>query len=68
MRFIAKIEEEQKANIQQIVRSLEGMGVEVRRVMKMTGTITGDSGAMKLAEVKIKGIESVERDRSLRTK
>ena len=68
MLFIAKVEEGQKPNIQQIAKSLEGMGIEVKRVMKMTGTITGDSGAMKLAQVKIKGIESVERDRSLKTK
>ena len=68
MHFIAKVEEGQKPNIQQIAKSLEGMGIEVKRVMKLTGTITGDSGSLKLAQVKIKGIESVERDRSLRAK
>jgi hypothetical protein len=68
MRFIAKVEEGQRPNIQQIVKSLEGMGVAVSRVMKLTGTITGDSGTVTLSKLKIKGIESVEKDRRLRTK
>lgn len=68
MRFIAKVEEGQRPNIQQIAKSLKGMGVEVSRVMKMTGTIAGESGAVSLAKLKIKGIESVERDRRLGTR
>jgi len=68
MLFIAKVEEGQKPNIREIARSLEGMGVQVKRVMKLTGTITGDSGALSLGKVKIKGIESVEKDRTLRAK
>jgi len=68
MLFIAKVEEGQKPNIREIAKSLEGMGVQVKRVMKLTGTITGDSGALSLGKVKIKGIESVEKDRTLRAK
>jgi len=67
MRFIAKVEEGQRPNIRQIAKSLEGMGVAVSRIMKLTGTITGDSGAVTLSKLKIKGIESVEKDRRLRS-
>jgi hypothetical protein len=68
MLFIAKVEEGQKPNIRAIAKSLEGMGIRVKRVMTMTGTITGDSGVLSLGKVKIKGIESVEKDRSLKAK
>lgn len=68
MLFVAKVEEGQKPNIRAIAKSLEGMGVQVKRVMQLTGTITGDSGALSLGKVKIKGIESVEQDRRLRAK
>jgi len=68
MLFIAKVEEGQKPNIRAIAKSLEGMGVQVKRVMQLTGTITGDSGSLALGKVKIKGIESVEQDRRLRAK
>lgn len=68
MLFIAKVEEGQKPNIREIARSLEGMGITVKRVMTLTGTITGDSGALSLGKVKIKGIESVEKDRGLKAK
>ncbi|HLZ85664.1 MAG TPA: hypothetical protein VKQ52_00435 [Puia sp.] len=68
MHFIAKVEEGQRPNIRAIAESLKGMGVQVRRVMRMTGTITGDSGSLTLGQVKIKGILSVEQDRRLGTK
>ena len=68
MNFIAKVEEGQKPHIREIARSLEGMGVRVSRVMQLTGTITGDSGSLPLGQVKIKGIQSVEQDRTLRNK
>jgi hypothetical protein len=67
MLFIAKVEEGQRPHIREIAKSLEGMGVQVKRVMRMTGTITGDSGSLSLGKVKIKGIESVERDRRWKT-
>ena len=68
MNFIAKVEEGQKPNIREIARSLEGMGIRVRRVMQLTGTITGDSGALSLGQVNIKGIHSVAPDRAVRKK
>jgi len=68
MLFIAKVEEGQRPKIREIAKSLEGMGVQVKRVMQLTGTITGDSGALSLGKVKIKGIMSVEQNRKLRTK
>ena len=58
----------QKPNIQSIAKSLEGMGVQVSRVMGMTGIITGDSGALSLRQVKIKGIQKVEKDRGMSKK
>jgi hypothetical protein len=66
MDFIAKIEESQKSNIQEIAKSLEKMGIRINRIMRITGTISGSSGSMALPELKIKGIKSVEQNRRLR--
>ena len=68
MHFIARVEEGQKPNIREIANSLKRMGVQVKRVMRITGTITGDSGALSLGKVKISGIESVEQARTLKSK
>lgn len=66
MNFIAKVEDSQRGNIQEIARSLEKMGIQVRQILKIPGVITGSSRRMPLAQLKIKGIASVERDRQLR--
>ena len=66
MDFIAKIEESQKPNIQEIAKSLEKMGIQVKRIMRITGTISGSSSSLPLAQLKIKGIKSVEQNRRLR--
>lgn len=64
MDFIATVEDNQRSNIQEIANTLEKMGIRVRKVMRMTGVITGSS--QTLAKVRIKGIRSVEQDRRLR--
>lgn len=64
MNFIATVDDDQRSNIQEIAKSLEKMGIRVREVMRITGVITGTSRS--LAKVRIKGIRSVEQDRSLR--
>ncbi|MBN9381217.1 MAG: hypothetical protein J0H74_10640 [Chitinophagaceae bacterium] len=66
MNFIAKVEDGQRGNIQEIARSFEKMGIQVRQILKIPGVITGSSRRMPLAQLKIKGIASVERDRQLR--
>jgi hypothetical protein len=66
MDFIAKIEESQKSNIQEIAKSLEKMGIRINRIMRITGTISGSSSSLSLAEIKIKGIKSIEQNRRLR--
>ena len=66
MEFIAKVEDNQRPHIREIAASLEGMGIQVRRIMRITGTIFGSSRSLPLAKVKIKGIKSVEQDRRLR--
>ena len=66
MNFIAKIEDNQRGNIQEIARSLEKMGIQVKQILKIPGVITGSSRRMPLAQLKIKGIASVERDRPLK--
>lgn len=69
MDFIAKVEDSQRSNIQEIARSLEKMGIQVRQVLKIPGVITGSTGSggsLKLRQLKIKGISKVERDRKLR--
>ena len=66
MDFIAKIEESQKSNIQEIAKSLEKMGIQVKRIMRITGTISGSSSSLPLTQIKIKGIKSVEQNRRLR--
>jgi hypothetical protein len=64
MNFIATVEDNQRSNIQEIARSLEKMGIQVREVMRISGVITGTSRS--LAKVRIPGIRSVEQDRRLR--
>ena len=66
MEFIAKIEENQRGNIQEIAKSLEKMGIQIRQILRIPGVITGSSRRMPLAQIKIKGIQSVERDRPVR--
>jgi hypothetical protein len=66
MDFIAKVEDSQKSNIQEIAQSLEKMGIRIKRIMRITGTISGSSRSLSLAELKIKGIKSVEQNRRLR--
>jgi len=68
MEFIAKVEDSQKSNIQEIAASMEGMGIQIRRIMRITGTIFGSSRSLPLAKLKIKGIKSVEQDRRLRAR
>lgn len=66
MDFIAKVEDNQRSNIQEIAQSLEKMGIKVKQILRIPGVITGSSRRMPLAQLKIKGIQSVERDRPLR--
>jgi hypothetical protein len=66
MDFIAKVEDNQRSNIQEIAQSLEKMGIKVKQILRIPGVITGSSRRMPLAQLKIKGIQSVERDRHLR--
>ncbi|HEY4290325.1 MAG TPA: hypothetical protein VGN00_24665 [Puia sp.] len=42
------------------------MGIEIKRIMRITGTISGSSRSLPLAQIKIKGIKSVEQNRRLR--
>ncbi|WP_431209462.1 hypothetical protein ACQ86N_25225 [Puia sp. P3] len=67
MDFIARVEDNQKPNIQEIAQSLVKMGIRVKRIMRITGTISGSSGSLSLAELKIKGIKSVEQNRRVKT-
>jgi hypothetical protein len=66
MDFIAKIEDNQRSNIQEIAKSLEKMGIQIKQILRIPGVITGSSRRMPLARLKIEGIQSVELDRHLR--
>ena len=66
MDFIARVEDSQKPNTQEIAQSLEKMGIRVKRIMRITGTISGSSGSVSLAQLKIKGIKSVEQNRRMK--
>ena len=68
MDFIAKVEDNQKSNIREIAGALERMGIQIRRIMQITGTISGSSRSLPLAQLKIKGIKSVELNRRLRAR
>ncbi|ULQ53561.1 hypothetical protein [Flavihumibacter fluvii] len=63
MKFIAVADN--KKNIRAIADQLRSMGCSIHQVMKITGVITGDSGQLSLADIKIKGIRSVEEDRTI---
>lgn len=64
MEFILNIEKGQSSNIQEIAKSLEKMGVQVKQVLRMSGVITGVS-LLPLAKLKIKGVRSVEEGKRL---
>lgn len=66
MDFIAKVEDKQRPNIQEIAKSLENMGIQVKQILRIPGVITGSSPSLSLRQLKIKGIQSVEQDRHLR--
>ena len=66
MEFIAKIETAQQSNIQEIASTLERMGIHIKQILRLTGTITGNS-TLPLNQLKIKGIQSVEQARSVRS-
>jgi len=66
MNFIAKVENSQRSNIQEIAKSLESMGIKVKKILKISGVITGSSHSVPLARLKIKGIQSIEQDRQLK--
>lgn len=66
MNLIMKVEDNQRGNIQEIARTLEKMGVRIKQILKVSGVITGSSPRMSLAKLKIKGIQSVEQDRTVR--
>jgi hypothetical protein len=66
MDFIAKVENSQRSNIQEIAKSLEKMGIRVKKILKISGVITGSSRSVPLGRLKIKGIQSVEQDRQLK--
>ena len=66
MEIIMVVEDNQRRNIREIARTLEKMGVRVKQILKVSGVITGSSPRMSLAKLKIKGIQSVEQDRTVR--
>lgn len=65
MKFIATVEKGQRAKIDEIASTLKKMGVKVDSVLKITGIITGSSNNKSLQDIKIKGIRSVEKDKSI---
>jgi hypothetical protein len=65
MKFIATVEKGQRANIDEIASNLKKIGVKVDSVLKLTGIITGSCNTKSLQDIKIKGIKSVEKDKSV---
>ncbi len=65
MKFIATVEERQRSKIDDIVEALKSMGVRVEQVLRFTGIITGSTKDKSLQEIKIKGIKSVEKDKTV---
>ena len=63
MKFIATVED--KSKIQNIVTTLKKMGVKIDNIMKITGIITGSTGNKKAEDIKIKGIKSIEIDKTM---
>jgi hypothetical protein len=64
MDFIAKVEEDRRSGIQEIAGALEKLGVRVKLVQPVLGTIVGSSDVLSLEQLKIAGIASVELDRN----
>lgn len=66
--FIASVERGSVPQIEQIAKSLQDRGCTIRRILKLSGIISGcSSGKEKdLQELKIQGIRHIEEDRQVR--
>jgi len=64
MDFIAKVEDTQRPNIQEIAKSLEKMGIQVKQILKIPGVITGSKPACTPGPTEDQGYPSVERGSS----
>ena len=62
--IIVTVSDDGMKNIKKIAANLTAKGMSIKRVMPMTGTITGSSKSKKSLEAlrKVKGVASVEED------
>jgi archaellum component FlaC len=65
--FIASVSDGYLDHIENIAEELQRLGCEIKQVMKITGVITGRiEQTRNLDELHIKGIDSVEKQRTVR--
>jgi hypothetical protein len=65
--FIAAVNDDYAGRIEEVAEKLRNMGCEIKRVMKITGVITGRvKKSISLNELKIQGIKSVELQKKVR--
>lgn len=65
MKFVATIDNIHLSRIDEIAKSMRKMGVQVDKVLKITGIITGSTKNKTLQEIKIKGVASVEKSKAV---
>lgn len=67
LRFIASVTDERIGDIQHIAHNLTELGCTIENVLPFSGIITGitDAPLVKLQDLKIDGIKTVEPDRDV---
>jgi hypothetical protein len=66
--FIASVREDRINDIEDIAKSLEGLGCTIDNILTLSGVITGStSPGTSFTNLKIDGIKNIEPDRHIKT-
>jgi|GEM_PF-695464 len=69
LRFVLSVEKNHRAEIEELVERLKGLGVRVEQIMPSIGIITGATASgQALSALKIKGVKNVEPDRDVKAR
>jgi hypothetical protein len=67
--FIASVDESHLEQIDKVAAVLKSKGCEISKILKLTGVITGKvSTDTKLMDLKIEGINSIEKQKAVSKK
>jgi hypothetical protein len=64
--FIASVQDEYMDRVEEVASRLRDKGCEIKRVMKLTGIITGRIDVERdLTQLHVEGIATIEKERTL---